>query len=105
MSYWIETMQDDCYLIVANGFKAETRRIIEKNKAGKEVDKGWACDLLPKELVINRYFKTFKNEIENLQSEIENINSQIVEIEEENNGDEGVLLVSTVFLKKRLVQN
>ena len=100
MSYFAETMQDDCYLIVANGFKAETRRIIEKNKAGKEVDKGWACDLLPKELVIDRYFKTFKNEIENLQSEIENINSQIAEIEEENNGDEGVFASLDSISKK-----
>lgn len=95
MSYWLETMQDDCYLLVANGFKAETRRVIEKikdkkTKKEKEVDKGWICDLLPKEFVINRYFKAVKNEIENLQSEIESLASQITEIEEENNGDEGV---------------
>jgi len=48
MDYWAETMQDDCYLIAANGWKAETYRVIEvkKNKQGetlREVDKGWAC--------------------------------------------------------------
>lgn len=90
MSYWAETMQDDCYLLVASGFKAETRRIIEKNKAGKQIDKGWICDLLPKEIVINRYFKTKQSEIENLETAIESLASQIAEIEEENNGDEGV---------------
>lgn len=89
MSYFAETMQDDCYLLVANGFKAEARRIIEKNKTGKQVDKGWICDLLPKDLVINRYFKTVQNEIENLESVIENLASQITEIEEENNHEEG----------------
>jgi type I restriction enzyme M protein len=90
MSYWAQTMQDDCYLLVANGFKAETRRIIEKNKAGKQVDKGWICDLLPKSIVINRYFKAAQSEIENLETAIESLASQIAEIEEENNGDEGV---------------
>lgn len=100
MSYWIETMQDDCYLIVANGFKAETRRIIEKNKTGKQIDKGWICDLLPKEIVINRYFKTVKNEIENIEIAIENIVSQISEIEEENNGDEGVFASLDSISKK-----
>jgi hypothetical protein len=42
MDYWAETIQDDCYLIAADGWKAETYRIIEK---GKERDKGWSCDL------------------------------------------------------------
>jgi type I restriction enzyme M protein len=45
LDYWTETMQDDCYLIAADGWKAETFRIIEKDKKGKEKDKGWACDL------------------------------------------------------------
>jgi type I restriction enzyme M protein len=48
MDYWAETMQDDCYLIGADGWKAETKRIIAKDKKGKEKDKGWACDLIPK---------------------------------------------------------
>ncbi len=45
MDYWAETMQDDCYLIAADGWKAETTRIIETDKKGKEKDKGWTCDL------------------------------------------------------------
>ena len=56
MDYWAETMQDDCYLIAADGWKAETYRIIEKDKKGKEKDKGWACDLVPKALIVARYF-------------------------------------------------
>ena len=47
MDYWAEIMQDDCYLIAADGWKAETYRIIEKDKKGKEKDKGWTCDLVP----------------------------------------------------------
>ena len=56
MDYWAESMQDDCYLIAADGWKAETYRIVEKDKKGKEKDKGWACDLVPKELIVARYF-------------------------------------------------
>jgi hypothetical protein len=58
MDYWAETMQDDAYLIAADGWKAETYRVIEKNKNGKEKDKGWACDLLPKLYIVARYFAT-----------------------------------------------
>ena len=42
MDYWAETMQDDAYLIAADGWRAETYRIIEKDKKGKEKDKGLA---------------------------------------------------------------
>jgi type I restriction enzyme M protein len=38
MDFWAETMQDDCYLIAADGWKAETSRIIVKDKNGKEKD-------------------------------------------------------------------
>ena len=56
MDYWSETMQDDCYLIASEGWKAETYRVIETDKKGKEKDKGWICDLVPKTLVVARYF-------------------------------------------------
>jgi type I restriction enzyme M protein len=32
MDYWAETMQDDAYLIAADGWKAETYRVIERDK-------------------------------------------------------------------------
>ena len=56
MDYWAETMQDDCYLIADYGWKAETYRIIETDKKGKQKDKGWTCDLVPKPLIVARYF-------------------------------------------------
>ena len=40
MTYWSETMQDDVYAIAADGWKAETYRVVEKDKKGKERDKG-----------------------------------------------------------------
>jgi len=48
MDYWAESMQDDCYLIAADGWVAQTHRVLEEVKAGKKKgemkDKGWACD-------------------------------------------------------------
>ena len=76
MNYWNETMQDDAYLIAADGWKAETRRVIEEVKSGKnkgeKKDKGWTCDLLPKEFIVGRYFKTEQDAIASKQAELPN---------------------------------
>ena len=92
MSYWFEVMQDDCYLITQDGWEAKTHRIIveSKGKSKKQVDKGWGCDLIPKELVIERFFKAEKNALETLQSEKESTASELTELEEEHSGEDGV---------------
>lgn len=89
MDYWTEVMQDDAYLIAADGWKAETYRIIEKDKKGKEKDKGWTCDLIPKELVVARFFARDQAEIDRLTVELEAASAKLAEIEEEHGGDEG----------------
>ncbi|MFQ5330380.1 MAG: N-6 DNA methylase, partial [Thermodesulfobacteriota bacterium] len=89
MNYWAEVMQDDCYIIASDGWKAETYRIPVKNKQKKMVDKGWSCDLVPKELVINRFFLKEKEAIETLEAESEVIAGQLTEMEEEESGEEG----------------
>jgi type I restriction enzyme M protein len=91
MDYWAETMQDDCYLIADDGWKATTHRVIEvkKNKKGekvKEVDKGWACDLVPKSFIVARYFPAEQKAIANLEAESEGLTVQMTELEEENGG-------------------
>ena len=70
MDYWAETMQDDCYLIAADGWKAETYRVIEKDKKGKEKDKGWTCDLIPKALIVARYFAAEQAAIDQLAADL-----------------------------------
>jgi type I restriction enzyme M protein len=89
MNYWNEVMQDDCYLIAVDGWKAEPYRILVKNKAGKETDKGWNCDLVPKSLVIDRYFLIEKKAIEKSEAERETVATALQELEEEHSGDEG----------------
>lgn len=89
MDYWTATMQDDCYLIDTEGWKAETYRIIETDKKGKQKDKGWTCDLIPKELIVARYIAKEQEAIDKLAAELENITAQIAELEEEHGGEEG----------------
>jgi type I restriction enzyme M protein len=91
MDYWGATMQDDCYLIAADGWKAEPQRIIETDKKGKEKDKGWACDLVPKELIVARYFADEQAALTELESKLESLTSRLSEIEEEHGGEEGAL--------------
>ncbi|MDH0369676.1 hypothetical protein [Brucella anthropi] len=89
MDYWAEVMQDDCYLIAADGWKAETYRIIEKDKKGKEKDRGWACDLVPKSLIVARYFAAEQKAIDEKLAELEAASASLVELEEEHGGEDG----------------
>ena len=87
--YWAETMQDDCYLITADGWQAETTRIIEKDKRGREKDKGWTCDLIPKELLVARYFIEEQAALDQLATELEGVIVRLAELEEEHSGEDG----------------
>lgn len=88
MDYWADVMQDDCFLIAAEGWKAETYRIIEKDKKGKEKDKGWTCDLIPKELIVARYFAKEEAAIIALTAELEVVSASLTVLEEEHGSDE-----------------
>lgn len=88
MDYWAETMQDDSYLIAADGWTAETYRIVETTKAGKEKDKGWACDLIPQELIVARYYAAEQQAIDDLTAELEAAIARLTDLEEEHGGEE-----------------
>ena len=89
IDYWAEVMQDDCYLIAAEGWRAEAYIVMVKNNKGKEVDKGWACDLVPKPLIVARYFAAEQEAINKLEAELESVAARMTEMEEEHGGEEG----------------
>ena len=91
MDYWAETMQDDCYIIAADGGVAKTARILETDKKGKTRDKGWTCDLVPKPLIVARYFSKEQAAIEAQQAALEATTASLAELEEEHGGEEGFL--------------
>ncbi len=72
MSYWTETMQDDVYMIALDGWKAN-------------------YDLIPPQLIINRYFAAEQQTIEKLEAARESIARQMEELDEEHGGEEGLL--------------
>lgn len=90
LDYWAATLQDDAYLISADGWQAPTYRIIETSKQGKEKDKGWACDLLPKPLIVAEYLAAEQAALDALDAELEGIAGQLAELEEEHAGEDDV---------------
>lgn len=88
MDYWVETMQDDVYLIAADGWVAKPERIIETDKKGKQKDKGWTCDLIPKSYIVARYYAAEQDALDAKQAELEAASSQLAELEEEHSGED-----------------
>jgi type I restriction enzyme M protein len=104
MDYWAETMQDDCYLIAVDGWKAaaQPREILKvKNKDGKLVwpevqdyNKGkrrFKSDLVPAMLLVARYFVAEQKGIEAIEAELVTIEQQLDEQKEEQGGEDGLL--------------
>lgn len=91
MDYWTGTMQDDAYLIAADGWVATPSRIVEVDKRGKRKDKGWTCDLLPKQLIVARFLASEQSALDAAQAALESTTAGIAELEEEHGGEEGFL--------------
>jgi type I restriction enzyme M protein len=104
MDYWAETMQDDAYLIAADGWVkgAQPREIIQvKNKDNKltwpephDYLKGkrrFKSDLVPAPVLVARYFVAERDAIESLDNHLATLEQQLDEMREENSGEEGLL--------------
>jgi type I restriction enzyme M protein len=91
MDYWAETIQDDAYLIAADGWVAKTQRIVEIDKKGKWKDKGWLCDLIPKPLIVARYFAKEQAALDEKQTALDATSASLAELEEEHGGEEATL--------------
>jgi type I restriction enzyme M protein len=95
MDYWAATLQDDVYMIAADGWKAEVRQLVEVKKgkdgqAGKSVDRGWVNDLVPKALIVAHYFGKEQAEIDRLAVALEAASATLAEMEEEHGGEDAV---------------
>ena len=82
MEYWSENMQDDMYIVASDGWKAELTAV--EGKKGE-----FESDLVPKQLVINRYFKTEKQAIEELEANLSSANQELEQLVEEHSGEDG----------------
>jgi type I restriction enzyme M protein len=100
MRFWAETMQDDCYLIAADGWNdASKPRLIAEEKGKKTKakpdfvlgKKKYLAELIPPGLIIGRFYPDEQAVIEKLAAEVASLEQQMEEIAEENGGDEGLL--------------
>jgi type I restriction enzyme M protein len=91
MTYWMETMKDDVYILVEDGWKAELKAVTNK----KGVITGYVCELIPQELMIQRYFQGEKAAIAGLETQKDEIVRQQEELQEEYGGEEGLLEEAT----------
>lgn len=89
MSYWNgeltndANMQDDCYQVSAQGWTVELKEPEKKTYNWKELE----CDLLPVDIVANRYFEDNLNEMKEVEAEISKIQSDIDSLAESEAAD------------------
>jgi type I restriction enzyme M protein len=100
MDYWGDVMQDDVYLIAADGWVEAAKprsNIDDKEKKIKETPdlvvgkKKYKMDLIPPSLIIARYFAEEQEAIDALEAEREVVARKLEEYIEEHSGKEGLL--------------
>ena len=100
MDYWNEVMQDDVYLIVADGWgeAAKPRGIVEdKDKKIKETPdltikrRKYKMDLIPPGLIVTRDFADEQAAIEELEAQQDAATRELEEFIEEHTGEDGLL--------------
>ena len=104
MDYWAETVQDDAYLIAADGWVkgAQPREIVRvKDKNNKLVwpephdylmgKRRFKSDLVPAPILIARYFVPERDAIQELDNDLAALEQELDEMREENSGEDGLL--------------
>jgi type I restriction enzyme M protein len=104
MDYWGATMQDDAYLIAADGWVkgAQPREIVRvKDRNGKLAwpephdyligKRRFRSDLVPASLLVDRYFEAERDAITALDDRLAELDQQLAEMLEEHSGEEGLL--------------
>lgn len=112
MKYWHETMHDDVFIVMNDGWVEGARprpaRIIavdNKNKpkyeeahittGGTRSKERWVMDLIPPDLIVARYLATDNAEVDDLNAAVETANRAVEEFVEEH-GVEGGLAYDAI---------
>jgi len=98
MDYWDEIMQDDVYLIAADGWveAAKPREVIQDRQVKEIPDlvikkNKYKMDLIPPALIVARYFAAEQDAIEMLEAKQAEAVSALEEYIEEHTGEDGLL--------------
>ena len=100
MTYWNDTMQDDVYMLITEGYDKSIKPVLllaNKNTKNSDaadliIDKSkYKTNLLPPNIVIDNFFKQEKINLDNLSLKIASIQAEIESLEQEQEGDDGLL--------------
>ena len=102
MDYWDDVMQDDVYLIVADGWvdAAKPREPNQDKKVKETPDltigkKKYMMDLIPPVLIVARYFPEEQANIDTLQTALDTATQALDEYIEEHTAEDGLLADAT----------
>ncbi len=101
MDYWADTLQDDVYVLVQEGWEAgkKVRELVAKK--GERLTETpdlvikrvrYKMELIPPALVVQRYFAEQQAQLDQLQTTLDDITQQQESLIEEHTGDEGLLV-------------
>ena len=88
MEYYNNTLKDDLYLIVENGWIPKL--VYGQDKNGKIKKNEFESDLLPKDIVIKEYFEEYSDKLDELNNELNDLVQEFELKIEENTGDEAI---------------
>lgn len=100
MDYWAETLQDDVYLLVQEGWQAARQLrelVVKKGEKLKEqpdlviAKTKYKADLIPPQLIVDRFFADEQAQLDRLQSELDSATQELESYLEENSSDDGLL--------------
>lgn len=100
MDYWTETMQDDVYVLVQDGWQAGKvlrELVVNKGEKLKETPdliigkSKYKAELIPPVLIAERFFSSQLRQIEQLQAKLDSATQELESFVEESSGDEGLL--------------
>lgn len=100
MDYWADTMQDDVYVLVQDGWQAGKvlrELVVKKGEKLKETPdliidkKKYKADLIPPSLIVGRYFADKQEHIDQLQASLDAISQELESLIEEHSSEEGLL--------------
>ncbi|EJG0996697.1 type I restriction-modification system subunit M [Vibrio parahaemolyticus] len=100
MDYWAESMQDDVYVLVQDGWQAGKvlRELVvkkgEKLKESPDLVIGKAkykAELIPPALIVTRFFAEQQAKVDSLQSALDSASQELETYLEENSGEDGLL--------------
>ncbi|ENF97799.1 type I restriction-modification system, M subunit [Escherichia coli P0305260.3] len=100
MDYWAESMQDDVYVLVQDGWPAGNvlrELVVNKGEKLKETPDlviakaKYKAELIPPALIVARFFAAEQVKVDTLQSLLDSASQELETYLEENSGEDGLL--------------